>query len=796
MISQKLEYLINNAIKKANSLAHEYLTLEGMLWAMMEDTHVREIIESCGGSHENITVELEKFFKEEENFSILNNEQIDDLGKTQFVDEELRKLAFSSGIRYQPEVSLGVQRVIQRAAMHVQSSGKKQIRGINLLVAMFQEKESFALYTILNEGVDRFSVVKAIAHGDDKPLTSNEDDDQSDSNETDGADVHQIGDQRNKKKQERSVLDEFTVNLNLEAKKGLIDPIVGRQTEILRIIQILCRRRKNNPLLVGEAGVGKTAIAEGLAIRIIEEDVPEILLNTTIYALDLASLLAGAKFRGDFEKRLKGVLKALEKKLNEDGEKTILFIDELHMVMGAGATGNGSMDASNLLKPALSSGKVRVMGSTTYEEYRKFIEKDPAFSRRFQKVDIDEPSIEDTYKILQGLRPKFEEYHGVKYSNPVIKETVDLAARYITDRKNPDKSIDIIDEAGAAIQLLPESKRRTKVTKKDIEKIVAQFAKIPKISVVGQDKDKLSKLYENLKLKIYGQDEAVSIVTDAIITSKSGLGSEGRPIANFLFAGPTGVGKTELAKQLSYELNSELQRFDMSEYMEKHSVAKLIGAPPGYVGHDRGGLLTDVIKKQPYSVLLLDEIEKAHPDLFNILLQVMDHGTLTDSHGRVTDFRNVVLIMTTNAGAKEMEGGSISLSDSKKSENLSKRDKAIKNYFTPEFRNRLDSIIHFKSLDQDFILRIVDKFLAELEQKLALKNVEIEVLTAAKKWLADNGYDPQMGARPLLRLIDVKIKKTLSREVLFGSLSHGGKVIIGLNKEKNELKFDYCTKNS
>jgi ATP-dependent Clp protease ATP-binding subunit ClpA len=792
MMSQKLEYLINNAIKKANSLDHEYLTLEGMLWAMMDDEQVRQIILSCGGSHKKIKKELETFFKEEENFSILSAEQIDELGRSQFVDEELRKLANDSGIRYQPEVSLGVQRVIQRAAMHVQSSGKQQIRGINLLVAMFQEKESFALYAILNEGVDRFSVVKAIAHGDDKPLTSDEDE----VDKSEDAEVHNINDQRKKKKDERSALDEFTINLNEEAKEGIIDPIVGRQAEILRIIQILCRRRKNNPLLTGEAGVGKTAIAEGLAIKIVENDVPEILKNTFIYTLDMASLLAGAKFRGDFEQRLKGVLKALEKKLTDEGQKTILFIDELHMVMGAGATGNGSMDASNLLKPALSSGKVRIMGSTTYEEYRKFIEKDSAFSRRFQKVDIDEPSIEETYKILQGLKEKFEEYHGVKYSNAVIKEAVDLTSRYITDRKNPDKSIDIIDEAGAAIQLLPESRRRVNVTKKDIEKIVAQFAKIPKISVVGQDKDKLSKLLENLKLKIYGQDEAVSMVTDAIITSKSGLGSEEKPIANFLFTGPTGVGKTELAKQLAFELNSELQRFDMSEYMEKHAVAKLIGAPPGYIGHDRGGLLTDAIKNHPYSVLLLDEIEKAHPDLFNILLQVMDHGTLTDSHGRVTDFRSVVLIMTTNAGAKEMDVGSISLSKVEKAESSSKRDKVIKNFFTPEFRNRLDSIIHFKSLDQNFILRIVEKFLDELEQKLAIKNVEIEVLASAKKWLAENGYDPKMGARPLLRLIDTEIKKRLSREVLFGSLVHGGKVIISLNKENTELKFVYKGKTS
>ncbi len=787
MIGQKLEILINNAIKRANSLSHEYLTVEGMLLAMMDDDQVKDVIVECGGSPELIKEDLESFFLEENNFSILNEDQIEEMGKRQFVDEDLRKLALKSGIRYQPEVSLSLQRVIQRAAMHAQSSGKAQIKGINLLVALFQEKESFALYSMLNQGVDRFSIVKAIAHGGDQPLTS-------DSNESAPSSFDEFekkagSSNGEKKKEKKSPLDHFTTNLNEEAKKGMIDPVIGRQKEMSRIIQILCRRRKNNPLLAGEAGVGKTAIAEGLANQILAGTVPEIMQGAVVYALDMASLLAGAKFRGDFEKRLKGVLKALENKLIEDGEKTILFIDELHTVMGAGATGNGSMDASNLLKPALSSGKIRVMGSTTHEEYRKFIEKDPAFSRRFQKIDIDEPSVEDTYKILQGLKSKFEEHHGVKYSNKIIKEIVDLTNRYITDRKNPDKSIDIMDEAGAAIQLLPESKKRTKVTKRDIEKIVAQFAKIPKISVVVEDKENLSKLYHNLKLQIYGQDHAVGKVSDAIITSKSGLGDEQRPIASFLFAGPTGVGKTELAKQLSLELNSHLQRFDMSEYMEKHAVAKLIGAPPGYIGHDRGGLLTDAVKKNPYCVLLLDEIEKAHVDLFNILLQVMDHGLLTDSHGRETDFRNVVLIMTTNAGAKEMDGGSIGLSSIEVGQNVSKRDKAIKNFFTPEFRNRLDSIIYFENLDRKFILKIVEKFLARLEQKLALKNVEMFVSKEVKSWLAKEGYDPRMGARPLLRLIDNKIKKPLSTEILFGSLAQGGKVEIGLDQQKNELSF-------
>jgi ATP-dependent Clp protease ATP-binding subunit ClpA len=783
MMSQKLEIIINQAIKKANELHHEYLTLENILWAMLDDEQVRDVLESQGIVPDEVKKDLEEFFKDEGNFSVLSNDQIEMLSQQQFVDDDLRKLAAESGIKYQPEISMALQRVIQRAAMHVQSSGKKHIRGINLLVALFQEKESFALYTLQKRGIERFDVVKYISHDIDKPITDNENPRELPAGEA----ASESG-----PKGKKTALDEFTVNLNVEAKADRIDPIVGREEEIQRIVQILCRRRKNNPLLVGEAGVGKTAIAEGLALKIVSGEVPDVLEDTTIYTLDMAALLAGAKFRGDFEQRLKNVVKELEQKL-ENGEKTILFIDELHTVMGAGATGSGSMDASNLLKPSLSSGKIRVMGSTTHEEYRKFIEKDPAFNRRFQKIDIDEPSLEDTYKILKGLKSKFEDHHGVKFSDKILKEAVNLTEKYITDRKNPDKSIDVIDEAGAAIQLLPESKRREKITKKDIETVVAKLAKIPQISVAANEKDKLRNLKNNLKTVIYGQDEAVEKVADAILLSRSGLGNGEKPMASFLFAGPTGVGKTELARQLAQELGTHMERFDMSEYMEKHSVAKLIGAPPGYVGHDRGGLLTDAIKKNPHAILLLDEIEKAHPDLFNILLQVMDHGSLTDSHGRTTDFRNVVIIMTTNAGAKEMDGGSIGLGATV-TQNESKRDKAIKNYFSPEFRNRLDAIINFNKLGNEYIIKIVEKFLIELETKLAAKNVEMIVNEEAKQWLADKGYDPLMGARPLARLIDLEIKKPLSNEVLFGELEKGGKVEIELNGEKTGLKFRFPAK--
>ncbi|MAF77578.1 MAG: ATP-dependent Clp protease ATP-binding subunit ClpA [Halobacteriovoraceae bacterium] len=787
MMSKKLEVIINSAIRKANELKHEYLTLESMLLAMLDDEQVLEVITNCDADPNEIRAELEEFLNNPQNFSILSEQEVEELSKKQFVDDDLRQLAKDSGIVYQPEISLSLQRVIQRAAIHVQSSGKRHIRGINLLVSMFQEKESFALYTLLKRGVGRFDIVKYISHGLDQPETTDSEEVIEDAN------LHEEDINAKGKAPKYKFLEQYALNLNELASKNKIDPVIGREEEVRRIIQILCRRRKNNPLLVGEAGVGKTAIAEGLAYSIDQDEVPEVLLDTTVYALDMASLLAGAKFRGDFEQRLKGVVKDLEA-LGEVGKQPILFIDEIHTVMGAGATTGGSMDASNLLKPSLTSGRIRVLGSTTHEEYRKFIEKDSAFSRRFQKIEVEEPSTDDTYKILLGLREKFEDHHGVKYSNSVLRAAVDLSARYITDRKNPDKSIDVIDEAGAYTQLL--ANKRTKITKKDVERIVAKLAKIPKISVAGDEKQKLKDLRKNLKMVIYGQDDAVDKVSDAILLSRSGLGHENKPMASFLFAGPTGVGKTELARQLSFNLDGHLERIDMSEYMEKHAVSKLIGAPPGYVGFGEGGILTDAVKKHPHCVLLLDEIEKAHPDIFNVLLQVMDHGTLTDSQGRVTDFRNTIIIMTTNAGAKEMDSGAIGLAGGLIKEATHKRDTALKNFFTPEFRNRLDGIIHFNKLGNDYIVKVVDKFLMELESKLAAKNVSIDVDEEAKEWIAETGYDPKMGARPIARMVDQMIKKPLSHEILFGELEKGGHVQVVLNKsgDDKELGFEFEVK--
>ncbi|EQC48139.1 ATP-dependent Clp protease ATP-binding subunit ClpA [Bacteriovorax sp. BSW11_IV] len=778
-MSKKLEVIINDAIKRANKLRHEYLSLESVLLAMMDDEEVVAVLNSCGANVVQVKTELDQFLQDESNFSILSEGQVEELGEKQFVDEELRKLAAENGIEYQPEISLSLQRVIQRAAIHVQSAGKRQIKGINLLVALFQEKESFALYTLQKQGIERFDVVKAIAHGVDEPITQN-----TVEEEVEMIEGESLGAEKAKK---RTALDEFSVNLNNLAKKNKIDPLIGRKEELKRIVQTLCRRRKNNPLLVGEAGVGKTAIAEGLAYAIEQGDVPEVLQGTEVFSLDMAALLAGAKFRGDFEQRLKSVINEIDKR-NEKGLKTILFIDEIHTVMGAGATTGGSMDASNLLKPALSAGKLRCIGSTTHDEFRKFIEKDHAFSRRFQKVDIEEPSVDDTYKILLGLKDKFEEFHGVKYSNTVLKSAVDLAEKHITDRKNPDKAIDVIDEIGARLQLLPESKKRSTVTKRDVEEIVAELARIPKVSVQSSEKEKLKGLRDNLKLLIYGQDHAVEQVSDAILMSRSGLGHDLKPMASFLFAGPTGVGKTELARQLAIQLGSHIERFDMSEYMEKHTVSKLIGAPPGYVGYESGGLLTDAVKKHPHCVLLLDEIEKAHPDIFNILLQVMDHGVLTDAQGRSTDFRNVVIIMTTNAGAREMETGTIGLSQASGS-NTGRRDDKIKQYFSPEFRNRLDAIIHFNKLDNAYIVQIVEKFLMQLEEKLSHKHVELVVTENAKEWLAKTGFDPKMGARPIARIIDNKIKRPLSTEVLFGKLEKGGKVTVDVKNDDLEFIF-------
>ncbi len=779
-MGQQLEVIINKAIRRANNLRHEYLTLENLLLSLLEDEHVRQVIKDCNGNIDVIQKELEDFLNKSENFSILTQEQIEDLSRRQFVDEELRNLARQNGVIYQPEISLALQRVIQRAALHVQSAGKNTIKAINILIAMFQEKESYALYVLQKQGIGRLQVVEAVAHDLDKSVNSIEV-----TQEVEGKE-----DVRGPKREKHNILDDFTVNLNLQAKNGKIDPLIGRTMEIERVVQILCRRRKNNPLLVGDAGVGKTAIAEGLAWLIINKKAPEVLNDAVVYSLDMASVLAGAKFRGDFEQRLKSILKEFVR-LKKTGINPIIFIDELHTVMGAGATTGGSMDASNLLKPYLSSGEIRCLGSTTHEEYRKFVEKDSAFSRRFQKIDVDEPSIDETYEILKGLKEKFEEFHDVKIPNLVLNTAVDLSVKYLTDRRLPDKAIDIIDEAGALQKLVPANKRKKSLTVKDVEHVVSQMAKIPKKSVAADEREKLKNLRKELGGLIYGQDEAVGKVADAILMARSGLNNPEKPLGSFLFAGPTGVGKTELAKQLAFVLGVNFLRYDMSEYMEKHSVSKLIGAPPGYVGYDEGGQLTDAIKKNPYSVLLLDEIEKAHPDIFNILLQVMDRGVLTDAQGRSTNFKNTILILTTNAGAKEVEGGSIGLAQSDLGQASTKRDQVIKNFFSPEFRNRLDAVVHFNRLSHEHVLSIVDKFLGQLDHKLSQRGVEMEVDSSVRDYLAKNGLDPKMGARPLERLITEKISKPLGQELLFGKLSKGGKVIVKVLKDKDDFSFEY-----
>lgn len=781
MISQKLEQILNRAIKKANEKRHEFLTLENVLLSMLDDETVNEVLVECGARLGDLKKELQEFLDEDNNFSILSEDEINDLNRKQFGNDQLREIARENGILYQPEISLSLQRVIQRAAIHIQSSGKKSIQAINLLVAMFSEKESHATYFLERQGVTRIEVVEKISHTSDRPVNGLQE--ESTTTETGGEDTFRREDKFEK------ALSEFTTNLNDLARQGKIDPIIGREDEIQRIIQILCRRRKNNPILVGDSGVGKTAIAEGLAKAIVEEKVPSLLAKTTIYALDMASLLAGTKFRGDFEERLKLVLQALEKQNNAHG--SILFIDEIHTIIGAGATSGGSLDASNLLKPALSKGNIRCMGSTTFDEYRKYFEKDQALNRRFQKVDVIEPSVEDSVSILMGLRSKFEDHHQVKYPDDVIRAAVELSHKHVADRKLPDKAIDVIDEVGAYLRLSPErGVKGAEVTLPDIELIVSKIARIPQKSITTNEKEKLRYLERDLKMMIFGQDQAIDKVSNALILSRSGLGSSNKPIANFLFAGPTGVGKTELARQLASIMGINFVRIDMSEYMEKHTVSKLIGAPPGYVGFEQGGVLTDAIHKSPYSVLLLDEIEKAHPDVFNILLQVMDHGALTDSNGRASDFRNVILIMTSNAGAKEMEAGSIGLAGAREGEiNSAKRDLAIKNYFTPEFRNRLDAIITFNKLNTTNIEMVVSKFLIELEGQLIEKKVELDVTNAAKNWLAQHGYDDKLGARPIARLINEKIKKPLAHEILFGKLERGGKVTVDLKNE--DLVFTF-----
>jgi ATP-dependent Clp protease ATP-binding subunit ClpA len=731
MLSPELEFCLNDAFQGARDQRHEFITVEHLLLALTDVPKVIEILRSCGCDLERLRRDLAKF-----------------------IDEQTPRLDEESDQEVQP--TLGFQRVLQRAVFHVQSSGKKEVTAANVLVAIFSEKQSHALYLLSSQDVARLDIVNFISHGLSKIGEST-------NTSTEAQEAGSEG--------EGSPLQQFATNLNKLAIEGRIDPLIGRETEVERTIEILCRRRKNNPLYVGDAGVGKTALAEGLARKIVEEEVPALLSDCTIYALDMGTLLAGTKYRGDFEKRLKGVLAELR---NDPG--AVLFVDEIHTVIGAGAASGGVMDASNLIKPALASGELRCIGSTTYEEYRGIFEKDHALARRFQKIEVGEPSVPETIDILKGLRSRFEEHHGIEYSDEALAAAADLAAKHINDRRLPDKAIDVIDEAGANLRL---SGAGTIVDVPHVEAIVAKMARIPPKSVSVSDRDVLRTLERDMKLVIFGQDRAIRELGSAIKMSRSGLGEEERPVGCFLFAGPTGVGKTEVTRQLAHALGIELVRFDMSEYMERHTVSRLIGAPPGYVGYDQGGLLTEAINKNPHSVLLLDEIEKAHPEVFNLLLQVMDHGTLTDNNGRKTDFRNVVLVMTTNAGAQEMSRPSIGFTDQN---HASDGMEAIRKMFAPEFRNRLDAIIQFDSLEMDTILRVVDKLVVELEAQLEEKNVTIALDDDARQWIAERGYDPKMGARPMARVIREHIRRPLAEELLFGNLTGGGHVTVRVGK--------------
>ena len=737
MLSSELEYCLNEAFQQARTKRHEYMTVEHLLLAIVDVPTVTEILKGCGADLVRLRRDLE-----------------------QFIDESTPRLAEGSDHDVQP--TLGFQRVLQRAVFHVQSSGKKEVRGENVLVAIFGEKQAHAVYLLGLQDVTRLDVVNFISHGlsklrDDSAAPKSQPGD-GEEGDGDGA---------------GSALDNYATNLNRRAREGKIDPLIGREVEVERTIQILCRRRKNNPLYVGEAGVGKTAIAEGLAKMIVEGKVPEVLANCTIYALDMGSLLAGTKYRGDFEKRFKAVIKELAK---DPG--AILFIDEIHTVIGAGAASGGVLDASNLIKPVLSSGELRCIGSTTYREYRGVFEKDQALARRFQKIDITEPTIPQTIEILRGLKTRFEEYHSISYSDAAIVAAVELSARHINERQLPDKAIDVIDEAGASVRLEPAATRTSEVGVTQIENVIAKIARIPPKSVSASDRDQLRNLERDLKLVIFGQDRAVSALSAAIKMARSGLREPEKPVGAFLFAGPTGVGKTEVTRQLAHCLGIELIRFDMSEYMERHTVSRLIGAPPGYVGFDQGGLLTEAISKHPHAVLLLDEIEKAHPEVFNLLLQVMDHGTLTDNNGRKADFRNVILVMTTNAGAQEMGRASMGFTEQ---DNSTDGMAIINRMFTPEFRNRLDTIIQFAPLGPEAILRVVDKLVMELEAQLDKNAVTIELEPPARQWIADKGYDPKMGARPMARVIQEQIKRPLAEQLLFGDLAKGGHVRIRLD---------------
>ncbi|MES3025890.1 MAG: ATP-dependent Clp protease ATP-binding subunit ClpA [Pseudomonadota bacterium] len=748
MIAQELEVSLHMAFVEARQARHEFITVEHLLLALLDNPSAAEVLRACAVNIEDLRKTL-----------------------TNFIGDNTPTVPGTGEVDTQP--TLGFQRVIQRAIMHVQSAsnGKKEVTGANVLVAIFGEKDSHAVYYLHQQGVTRLDVVNFISHGVRK-------DQQMDGQKaSEGVEEAQVEGQT-----KESPLDQFTQNLNKAASEGKIDPLIGREDEVDRVIQILCRRRKNNPLLVGEAGVGKTAIAEGLAWRITQEDVPEILQNAIVYSLDMGALLAGTKYRGDFEQRLKAVLKQLK-----ETPHGILFIDEIHTIIGAGSASGGTLDASNLLKPALANGQLKCIGATTYTEYRGVFEKDHALSRRFQKVDVNEPTVEQTIQILRGLKSRFEEHHGVKYSASALTTAAELAARFINDRHLPDKAIDVIDEAGAAQRILPKSKQKKTIGKAEIEDIIAKIARIPPQTVNQDDRSKLQTIDRDLRNVVFGQEPAIDALSSAIKMARAGLGKTDKPIGSFLFSGPTGVGKTEVAKQLAFILGIELIRFDMSEYMERHAVSRLIGAPPGYVGFDQGGLLTEAITKKPHAVLLLDEIEKAHPDIFNILLQVMDHGTLTDNNGRKADFRNVIIIMTTNAGAESLTKRSMGFTESKAAGD---EMADIKRMFTPEFRNRIDATISFRALDEEIILRVVDKFLMQLEEQLHEKKVEAIFTTKLRTFLSKKGFDPLMGARPMARLIQDMIRKALADELLFGRLVSGGRVTVDLD-EKDQVVLEF-----
>ncbi|MFM8331672.1 MAG: ATP-dependent Clp protease ATP-binding subunit ClpA [Candidatus Methylumidiphilus sp.] len=744
MLSKELEFSLNAAFRAAYDKRHEFITVEHLLLAMLDNAQAVEVLHACAANIDLLRKELQEFLSE----------------TTPLIPP---------GVKRDTQPTLGFQRVLQRAAFHVQSAGKKEVTGANILVAIFSEQDSQAVYLLGKQDITRLDVVNYISHGISKL--------QEDS---DPAARGQAG-EGEETESAANPLEKFTSNLNEMAKKGKIDPLIGRKDEVERTIQVLCRRRKNNPLLVGEAGVGKTAIAEGLAKKIVDNEVPEILKDSVIYALDLGALVAGTKYRGDFEKRLKALLGQLKKEPN-----SILFIDEIHTIIGAGSASGGVMDASNLIKPMLASGEMRCIGSTTYQEFRGVFEKDRALARRFQKIDVVEPSVDETYQILRGLKSRFEEHHEVKYSLSALRTAAELSSRYINDRHLPDKAIDVIDEAGACQRLQPASKRKKLIGTLEIEDIVAKIARIPPKTISTNDKDKLKDLEKHLQMLVFGQDQAISALAAAIKLSRAGLREVQKPIGSFLFAGPTGVGKTEVSRQLSKVLGIELIRFDMSEYMERHTVSRLIGAPPGYVGFDQGGLLTEAVTKNPHAVLLLDEIEKAHPDVFNLLLQVMDHGTLTDNNGRKADFRNIVLIMTTNAGAADSDRTSIGFTQQ---DNTTDAMKAIERLFAPEFRNRLDAIIQFKPLNMDIIRQVVDKFVFELEAQLSEKRVSLALEADAREWLAVHGCDPKMGARPMARVIQENIKKPLADEILFGKLADGGMVRISVEDGKLAFAF-------